>query len=97
MISLVCITPGDVIVITSSFYNGFAVNILLWKVGLCSQGCHHYEMTKGMWMEVNHVCMWNQDGRLLDRRACVQRSQIRQNQTLLKALACESEKHSTVL
>lgn len=42
-------------------------------------------------------CLWNQDGRLLERRGCAQRSQIRWHQTVLKAPDWESEKHSAVL
>lgn len=52
----VCVAPGDVPVIASSCAIGFAVSLLLWRVGLCSQGCHHLEMTKVMQMEINQVC-----------------------------------------
>ena len=58
MWSCLCVSLPEMSgVIASSSYNGFAISLLLWRVGLCSQGCHHYEITKGMWTKINHVCV----------------------------------------
>ena len=62
-----------------------------------SQGYHHYEMTKGIWMGVSHICVQNQDGRLLERRGLCPEIPNQTAQIMLRALDCESEKCSTVL